>query len=80
MVAERTGALMARTSPAGGASSLVAGEETRSREAGQDAEVAARYLVTPGAAQSSCESGSPGCKEQRFHGSSAFGGEYTLLK
>ena len=34
------------TSPAGGCSKLVAGEETRSREAGENAKVPARHLVT----------------------------------
>ncbi|MBB5318273.1 hypothetical protein [Tunturibacter empetritectus] len=61
-----------------GCSSLVAGEETRSREAGQDAEMAARHLVALGAALEGCAAIAPGCVEQRFHGESAFGGEYTL--
>jgi hypothetical protein len=59
---------------------LVAGEETRSREAGQDAEMAARHLVARGAALEGCAAIGPGCVEQRFHGESAFGGEYTLSR
>ncbi|NYF88131.1 hypothetical protein RBB79_01325 [Tunturiibacter empetritectus] len=76
-------ALVARTSPAGGVVRLVAGEETRSREAGQDAEMAARHLVArhlvvSRAALEGCAAIGPGCVEQRSHGESAFGGEYTL--
>ncbi|WP_433968162.1 hypothetical protein [Tunturiibacter gelidiferens] len=60
-------ALVAGSSPAVGCSSLVAGEETRSREAGQDAEMATRHLVAPGAALEGCDAIDPGCVEQRFH-------------
>ncbi|WP_353068082.1 hypothetical protein RBB75_10625 [Tunturibacter empetritectus] len=52
---------------------LVAGEETRSREAGQDAEMAARHLVArhlvvSRAALKGCAAIGPGCVEQRSHG------------
>ena len=49
------------TSPAGGVFKLVAGEETRSREAGENAEVAARHLVPFGAALRACDPVCMGC-------------------
>ena len=48
---------------------LVAGEETRSREAGENAEVAARHLVPFGAALRAGDPVRTGCGDDReFHG------------
>jgi hypothetical protein len=48
---------------------LVAGEETRSREAGENAEMAARHLVPFGAAQRAGDAVRPGCGDDgEFHG------------
>ena len=71
-------ALVARTAPAGGVVRLVAGEETRSREAGQDAEMAARHLVALGAARRGCTAIGPGWVEQRFHGTLPLAGVYLI--
>jgi hypothetical protein len=58
---------------------LVAGEETRSREAGQNAEVPARHLMPLGAALRAGDPGRSGCGDgEEFHRACAFGGEYTL--
>jgi len=53
---------------------LVAGEETRSREAGENAEVAARHLVPFGAALRACEPMRAGCGDHGdFHGAVPLG-------
>jgi hypothetical protein len=61
--AEENGAL-GGSSPTGGVD-LVTGEEIRSREAGEDAEMAARHLVLSGAALGACDCVFPGCGDDR---------------
>jgi hypothetical protein len=58
---------------------LVAREEARSREAGENAEMAARHLVPFGAALGADDRVRAGCGANgEFHGPFAFGAEYTL--
>jgi hypothetical protein len=65
-------------SQAKGFSELVAGEETRSRETGENAEMAARHLVPFGTALGAGNPEGTSCgHDSAFHGVSAFGGEYT---
>ena len=66
------------TSPAGGVLALVAGEEARSRETGENAEVTARHLVPLGTALGAGDPIRTGCDDGVFHGLSAFAAEYTL--
>jgi hypothetical protein len=50
-------------------SALIAGEEARSRQAGENAEMAARHLVPFGAALRACDPVSTSCGyEREFHG------------
>jgi hypothetical protein len=54
---------------------LVAGEETRSREAGQDTEMATRHLMLSGAALRAFASGGPGVGDggkKQSHGRHTF--------
>ena len=60
------------TSPAGGVLALV-GEEARSRETGENAEVSARHLVPLRAALRVGDPVRTGCNDRVFHGPSAFG-------
>jgi hypothetical protein len=53
---------------AGWCSELVAGEETRSREAGQHTQMAARHLVPLRAALESGDAVDPGCRCGEIHG------------
>ena len=62
--------------------SLVAGEETRSRETRENAKMTARHLVPLRAALGAGDGMGTGCGDHdgihgKFHGASAFGGEYT---
>ena len=56
-------------------SALIAGEEARSRQAGENAEMAARHLVPFGAALRACDPVSTSCSNDgEFHGAlSLFG-------
>jgi hypothetical protein len=51
-----------------GGSKLVAGEETRSREAGEHAEMPARHLMLLGAAERAADPVRPGYGDEDFHG------------